>query len=72
MVFDTNKLRARIVERFGTCRAFCQAIGYKKGILSTRLTGAHPFRADEIRLFCEVLEIPDEEVVAYFFTPKVR
>lgn len=72
MIFDYSKLRGRIVERFGTCRAFCQEIGYKSGILSTRLSGLHPFRADEIRLFCDVLEIPDAEVVAYFFTQKVR
>lgn len=72
MTFDHSKLRGRIVERFGTCRAFCAEIGYKNGILSTRLAGTTPFRADEIRCFCEALEIPDAEVAAYFFTPKVR
>jgi len=72
MEFDFSKLRGRIVEQFGSCRSFCRATGFTPGTLSARLNGVIAFKADEIRRICEVLQIPDAEVVAYFFTPKVR
>lgn len=72
MAFDYNELLGRIIARFGSRRAFCQKIGYKEGRLSSRLTGATPLKLEEIRLFADALEIPDELIGFYFFTPKVR
>ena len=72
--FDYSKLLGRIVERFGNRRAFCAAAGMSEVILSSRTCNRSAFKDHEIFRFCEsdLLGIKDEDVVAYFFTPKVR
>lgn len=74
MIFDFSKLIGRIVEKFGTRAAFAEAAGYSRSQLSARLNGAIYFPSDEIRKLCgpELLDIPTEEIPAYFFTLKVR
>lgn len=72
--FDFSRLIGRIVERFGSRRAFCSASGMSEPMLSSRLNNQSPFKDYEIFRFCapELLDIRDDEVVAYFFTEKVR
>ena len=72
--FDFSRLVGRIVERFGSRRAFCNAAGISETVLSGRLNNQSSFRDYEIFRFCEpeLLDIKDDEVVAYFFTQKVR
>ena len=72
MAFDFSKLSGLIVEKFGTRRAFAQALGWTESKVSTRLNGQVYFSTDEIALWCRVLDIPDDKVTLYFFTPKVR
>lgn len=72
MAFDFNKLRGRIKERFGSEKAFAEAMGMAPSNLSARLNGKIHWGMVEIRLACDLLKIPDDEVVAYFFTQKVR
>jgi hypothetical protein len=69
MSFNHDKLIARIVELFRTRRAFANHIGWTDTKLSARLNNAIPLDADEIHLIKDALNIPDEEIVAYFFTP---
>ena len=68
MNFDHSKLLGRITERFGSQRALAAAIGWTETKLSARLNNVVQFDAEEIFLLCDILEIPDEEIVAYFFT----
>lgn len=72
--FDFSRLIGRIVERFGSRRAFCTVAGISEAILSSRVNNQSPFKDYEIFSFCkpELLDIKDDEVVAYFFTEKVR
>ena len=72
--FDFSRLIGRIVERFGSRRAFCVAAGMREAVLSSRVNNMSPFKDYEIYRFCgpELLDIKDDEVVAYFFTEKVR
>lgn len=72
--FDFSRLIGRIIERFGSRRAFCSASGMSETILSSRLNNQSHFKDYEIFRFCtpELLDIKDDEVVAYFFTEKVR
>ena len=70
MAFDFNKLRGRIKERFGSEKAFAEAMGMAPSNLSARLNGKIHWGSVEIRLACDLLKIPDDEVVAYFFTRK--
>lgn len=72
MAFDFSRLRGRIVEKFGTCGKFAEAMGKTKGWLSNRLSGLVSWDASEIHAACapEMLDIAPEEIPAYFFTPK--
>lgn len=71
MVFDFSRLRGRIVEKFGSCDRFSTAMGHSKVWLSSRLNNAVPWRASEMREAALLLDIPAEEIPAYFLTPKV-
>ena len=74
MLFDYSKLQGRIVEKFGTRRAFAAALSMTDVALSNRLNGKVPFNTKDIYRMCEpeLLNIPPEEMHDYFFTPKVR
>lgn len=70
MPFDFNKLKGRIVEKYGTRRAFSRAMDMSPPALSARINGLIPFRADEITKACALLDVPNEEINDYFFNPK--
>jgi hypothetical protein len=72
IVFDFRRLEGRIVEKFGTRAAFAAHLGMKPSILSARLNGVTHFRMDEILTICgpDCLAIDDQDVMAFFFTPK--
>lgn len=72
VTFDYNKLRGRIVEKFGTQTAFAEAMGMSNGSVSGKLASKSYFSADEIVKACELLEIQTNEVSAYFFTREVE
>ena len=69
---DFRKLIGRIVEKFGTRSAFCNAMDMKPEQLSRRLNNRTPFTTGEILMALELLEIPPKEIGLYFFTPRVR
>ena len=72
--FDHSKLLGRIIERFGTRAKFAVAAGYSESALSARYNNSTPFDSHDIELLCkpELLDIPADQIGAYFFTPKVR
>lgn len=61
------KLRGRIVEKFGTIGAFCDAIGMSRQGFSKKLNGEVPFTTDQIDDYMKILEISPEDVFSYFF-----
>lgn len=65
------KLRGRIKEIFGTQEAFAAAMEMDKSTLSLKLNGRYEFNRLEIEKACEALQIPFDEIGAYFFTAKV-
>lgn len=69
--FDLSKMRGRIREKLGTEQEFQKRMGFSKFKTTNRLNGQSFFKADEIDLACEILEISPAEIPAYFFTPKV-
>ena len=73
-MFDFSKLRGRIIEKFGTCAAFAEAVGLPESSLSNRLNNRVQIDAEEIMLWSrpEMLDIPAENIHIYFLTPKVR
>ena len=71
-MFNFDKLTGRIIEKYGTRKAFAVAMEMAENSLSDRLTGKVPFRMDEIFKAAQLLDILPEEIGQYFFTPKVR
>lgn len=65
---DYQKLRGRIRAQYITQAEFAQAMGISVCTLSQKLNGISEWSAREIRKACELLEIPPEEIHAYFFT----
>lgn len=71
-MFDYSKLRGRIREKFKTESAFGKAMGLSHNTISKKLNGHIMFVQNEIDKAIVLLEIPDEEISTYFFTPKVQ
>ncbi len=72
MAFDYNKLRGRIVEKFGTQSVFAKKMGVSERTLSLKLNGKVFFTQDEIVSASRFLEIPESEIQVYFFTQQVQ
>ena len=68
MPYTYNKLRGRIVEKFGTQDKFAEALNVTKQWVSMKMTGKSPFNQKEIKQWCELLDISDDEIGDYFFT----
>ena len=68
MQFDHSKLLGRIIEKFGSQKALCAHIGWTESKLSARLNNLVQFDAEEMYMLADVLEIPAEEIHAYFFS----
>lgn len=64
---DYAKLRGRIRTYYHTQAAFASALGISVCTMSKKLNGLREWTAKEIRKACELLEIPPEEIPAYFF-----
>lgn len=64
---NVRKLKARILEYFGTQEAFAGAMGMSPFALSARMTGRVEWSRAEIAKALTLLEIPVEETHIYFF-----
>lgn len=71
MVFDTSKLRGRIVEKFGTIGMFAKEVGCSTNTISNYMNGATNLSQDKILQWCSLLDIKEKDIPAYFFTPRV-
>ena len=66
--FNHSKLKGRIIEKFGTQKAFAQKIGMPEVTLCRRLKGDIFFTQPEILRIAIALGIEMTELDAYFFT----
>lgn len=72
MRFNFNRLRGRIIEKFGSCAAFATKMGQSSVWISYRLNNVVQWAADDIIRACELLDIPPEEIPVYFFELEFR
>lgn len=74
MTFDYSKLRGRIIEKFGTLRAFADAIGISHVSLSRKLQGKIAISVEDIIFWSnpELLDIAPSEYHEYYFAEKVH
>lgn len=66
------KLRGRITEKCGTQAKLAEKIGLSERSLSLKLSGQTDWRVSEMWRIAEILDIPTEDIPAYFFMPKVQ
>lgn len=68
MQFDYSKLRGRVREMTKTQEALAAEAGMKEATYSQKINNNSEFKQSEILQICEVLNIPHDQIHAYFFT----
>lgn len=71
-VFDYVPLKILIKEEYGKYESFAKELGMSRSSLSQRLNNRVKFEPEEMHKIKELLDIPDDKVVVYFFKPKVQ
>ncbi len=61
------KLSGKITEVYGTQKLFAEALGISETSLTAKLKGRSPWKQSEIASGCNLLNIPKEDVMLYFF-----
>lgn len=67
MPYRYNKLRGRIVEKYGTQGKFAEALGLSNNSLSNKLNCKIGFSQDDILKWAELLDISSSDFYEYFF-----
>lgn len=67
MPYNYAKLLGRIVEKVGTQGNFANEMGLSERTISLKLNGKVCWKQSEIAKACDILEILDEDIPAYFF-----
>lgn len=62
-----KKIRLRFVELDMNQREAARRSGIPEGTMTDRMTAKHPWHADEILALCKVLNIPHDQIGAFFF-----
>lgn len=62
-----NKLRGRIIEKFGTIEKFADALGITRITVSNKLNDKSNFSRDDIILWASALEVSQDNIGSYFF-----
>lgn len=70
-MFVYNKLRGRIIEKYGTMSSFADAIGITDVALSRKFNNKAGISRDEIIKWADLLDISQDEYGAYFFAREV-
>ena len=68
MRYNYSKLLGKIKERGYTQEKLAKEIRRDKSSMSAKLNGKSAFTTTEIDCICKVLDIPNSEIVDYFFT----
>lgn len=71
-MFDTSKLRGRIIEKFGSQNAFAEASHRSVSFISQYLNGKTSLDQKIIDEWVNLLDIPYYEIDQYFFIKKVH
>lgn len=69
--FDFSRLKGRIIERHGSLSGFADVLGKPVSHVSRCLRGEIEFNQPRVMEWCEVLEIPCDEIAYFFYVLKV-
>ena len=67
-MYDTSKLRGRIVEKYGSQTAFAEAAGNSVSFISQYMNGKKQLDQTTMDKWIDALDIADDDIRAYFFT----
>ena len=70
--FNYDKLKKRIIEKYGSFSAFADAADCTGANVSFKLSGRSQFSQKNIVHWCRLLGISKKDIPAYFFTSKVK
>lgn len=62
-----NKLRGRIIEKYGSIGNFAIKLEMSRVALSRKINKKSEFTTSEIKSICDLLFIKEEEIGKYFF-----
>ena len=68
MPYSYNKLRGRIIEKYGSQETYAEKIGISKVSLSLKMTGKTGFSQKDIVEWSRLLDIDEADYAEYFFT----
>lgn len=68
MNYTYDKLRGRIIEKYGSQEKFAEVIGMSSTSMSKKMKGKTGFSQKDIIKWSELLNISKEEFSEYFFT----
>lgn len=72
MAYDYAKLNGRIVEKCGTQAVFAERMGLSERTVSLKLNNKVAWKQPEMQKAAGILDFPETEIQAYFFTIKVQ
>ena len=72
MAFNYDKLKGRIIEKFGTQYRFAKAMGWSERTLCLKLNSERPWKQTDICKAVELLKLTQEYIPKYFFKEKVQ
>lgn len=67
-MYKYNKLRGKIIEKYGTQEKFAKAVGISENSLSKKMHCKTGISQSDICLWGKLLDIPVSEYGEYFFT----
>lgn len=70
-MFDTSKLRGRIVEKYGTCSAFFKLLSISDVQSFNKLNGKSEFSRKDVLEWSRLLDIDLKDVGLFFYALKV-
>lgn len=72
MIYNYNKLKGRIIEKFQNQQKFASAMNWSERTCSLKLTGKVFWKQPEITKAAKLLEINSGEVETFFFDLNVQ
>ena len=72
MAYDYRKLRGRIIEKYGTLKDFAVEMKWSDRTLSLKMKCKVFWKQPEIMKAANLLDIPSDEVMDYFFNQNVQ
>lgn len=69
---NINKLKGKMIEKFGSQKAFAKAAGISIGCLSYKMNGKRKITYSDVVEWSNLLGIEQKDIGAYFFEQNVQ